>query len=177
MTASRRGRHFNRGRYLPELLSELRPVRRPSLIVLLWRWRWELLLGLGVPVAATAAGLRFGWAWPLAAIGVVAGLLTAFPAARRWLAAHARCIITAHRIRAGCEQAWIQTRYGKLPAILLISPQAFGERAYLWCPAGISPADFAAASELLCAACWAADITVTISSRHRHIVILDIIHY
>jgi hypothetical protein len=108
---------------------------------------------------------------------MVGGALTVSPGARRWLIAHARCIITAHRIRTGCAQAWIQTRYGKLPIILLTSPRPYGERAYIWCPAGISLEDFEDARDLLRSACWASDIKAMSSSRYSHIVILDVIRY
>jgi hypothetical protein len=176
---TRHGRHprFRRGGYLPDLLRDLRPVRRPNVVVLLWRWRWELLLGFGFPGAMVASGIQLGPAWPLAVLGMVGGALTVSPGARHWLIAHARCIITAHRIRTGCAQAWIQTRYGKLPIILLTSPRPYGERAYIWCPAGISLEDFEDARDLLRSACWASDIKAMSSSRYSHIVILDVIRY
>ena len=100
----------------------------------------------------------------------------AWPEARHWLVVHIRCIITAHRVRTGCAQAWIQTRSGKLPIILLTRPQPWGERIYIWCRAGICPEDFEAARNVLRSACWASDIGVTPSIRYSHIVILDLIH-
>jgi hypothetical protein len=172
----RHGR-FRRGGYLPDLLAGLRPVRRPNPVVLLWRWRWELMLGVGLPAALVKIGTQFGWAWPLAVLGVVGGTFTSSPPARQWLIAHVRCIITAHRIRTGCAQAWIQTRYGKLPIILLTTPKPHGERSYIWCPAGISLEDFEAGRDLLRSACWASDVKVMSSSRYSHIVIVDIIRY
>jgi hypothetical protein len=168
---------YRRGGYLPDLLRDLRPVRRPNVVVLLWRWRWELMLGFGLPAAVIASGIQLGWVWPLAVLGVLGGTLTVSPAARQWLIAHARCIITAHRIRTGCAQAWIQTRYGKLPIILLTSPRLYGERIYIWCPAGISLEDFEDARDLLRSACWASDIKAMSSRRYSHIVILDVIRY
>jgi hypothetical protein len=146
-------------------------------VVLLWRWRWELMLGAGLPAAMAIIGIQLGWAWPLAVLGVAGGTFTTSPAARRWLAAHARCIITAHRIRTGCAQAWIQTRYGKLPIILLTTPQPDGERVYIWCPAGVSVEDFEGARDLLRSACWASDVNVMASNRYSHIVVLEVIRY
>jgi hypothetical protein len=159
------------------LLSDLRPVKRPNVAVLVWRWRWELMLGVGLPTAVVIIGTRLGWALPLATLGVVGGTFTASLAARRWLTAHIRCIIIAHRIRTGCAHAWLQTRYGKLPIILLTSPQSVGERAYIWCRAGISVEDFEGVRDILRSACWASDIRVVSSYRYSHIVILDIIRY
>src|SRR5262249_49106283 len=99
------------------------------------------------------------------------------PTPRHLLAAQIRCIITEHRIRTGCAQAWIQTRYGKLPIILLTIPQRHGERAYIWCPAGISLEDFEEAKDILRSACWASQINVTSSGRYSHIVVLDVIRH
>ncbi|HUB38114.1 MAG TPA: hypothetical protein VMA72_04615 [Streptosporangiaceae bacterium] len=153
---------------------DLTPVARPNIFVLLWRWRWELALTLGVPAGLTALITRFGWVSTLIGIAA-AGAVLAWPEVRHWLAAHARCIIMAHRVRTGCAQAWIQTRSGKLPVILLTTTQPWGERMYIWCRAGICPEDFEGAGDVLRSACWATDIYVTPSARRSDIVILDLI--
>jgi hypothetical protein len=157
------------------LQRDLTPVARPNVLVLLWRWRWELSLILGVPAGLAGLIARFGWVWTL--IGITTAVATlAWSDARYWLGAHIRCIITAHRVRTGCTQAWIQTRSGKLPVILLTTPKPWGERIYIWCRAGTCPEDFEAARDILRSACWATDIYVTTDTRHSHIVILDLIH-
>lgn len=153
---------------------DLTPVARPNVIVLLWRWRWELALILGVPAGLAALIFRFGWVWTLIGI-TAAGATLAWPEARYWLAVHVRCIITAHRVRTACAQAWIQTRSGKLPVILLTTPKPWGERIYIWCRAGICLEDFEAARNILRSACWVTDICVTPRARYSHIVILDLI--
>ena len=83
--------------------------------------------------------------------------------------------MTPHRVRVGCAQAWIHSRYGKIPFILLTSRQPFGERVYVWCRAGISAADFSSAHELLAAACWAQDVKVNHHARYSHLVALDVV--
>lgn len=80
-------------------------------------------------------------------------------------------------LRAHNQPAGEQRRYGRLPTILLTRPRFYGERVYVWCPAGISQEDFEEARDLLRAACWATDIHVAFSDRYSHIVILDIIRY
>lgn len=143
-------------------------------IVAAWRWRYELAglaclaatwTSLGAPVAA---GLTAGLAATLA-------ITACFPRGRRFLAARAWCIVTPHRVRTGCAQAWIHTRYGKLPVILLTRCQPSGERVYLWCRAGTSALDFTSARNLLAAACWAMDVQVSQHARHAHLVALDVI--
>ena len=149
-------------------------VARANLIVAVWRWRYEL---------AAAAALAAPWiALPTApAAGLTAGLAAAlvltasFPRGRRLLAARLWCIVTPHRIRSACAHAWIHSRYGKLPVILLTRSQPLGERVYLWCRAGISAADFSSARELLTAACMATDVQVSRHSRYAHLVALDVI--
>lgn len=135
------------------------------------------MLLLSLPIAVTILITQLGWMWGLIAIGITAVTFTASPEARYWLLAYLRCIITTHRVRTGCAQAWIQSRYGKLPVILLTSPKPYGERAYIWCRAGICLEDFEVASEILRAACWARDIHVTSSVRFSHIVMLDVIRH
>lgn len=171
-------RRRSRGRdYLTELQRSLRPVKRPNILVLLWRWRWELTLGVCLPAEVALLVVLVGWVWAVTVVGIAAVTFTAWPGAQHSLIALFRCMITEHRVRTGCAQAWIQTRYGRLPVILLTSPQPDGERVYIWCPAGISREDFEEARDILRSACWATDIHVTSSSRYSQIVILDIIRY
>lgn len=176
MTARRRPRRARPGDLTSELQRELRPVARPNILVLLWRWRWELALFLCLPVGLTVLTIRLGWIWSLALIAITTVTL-GWPNARYWVVAHGRCIITAHRVRTGCAQAWIQSRAGKLPIILLTTPRPWGERVYIWCRAGICLEDFQAASDILGCACWASGTYITSSIRYSHIVILDVIRY
>jgi hypothetical protein len=149
-------------------------VARANVIVAAWRWRYEL---------AAAAGLTEPWiALPTAAAaGLTAGLTVAltliasFQRGRRFLAGRLWCIVTPHRVRSACAHAWIHSRYGKLPVILLTRSQPFGQRVYLWCRAGISATDFSSARDLLTAACMAMDVQVSRHSRYAHLVALDVI--
>jgi hypothetical protein len=117
--------------------------------------------------------VRLGWPAGPVVIGIAAAV-AGWPETRYWLIARVRSISTAHRIRTGCAQAWIQTRSGKLPVILLTRPEPYGERVYIWCRAGICLEDFEAASDILRAACWATEVRVTASTRYSHIVFLDV---
>jgi hypothetical protein len=152
-------------------------VARPNPIVLAWRWRYEVALAIGVPAGIIVLMTRVSLLWSVAGISVAAAALANWAPARSWLVAHARCVVTAHRVRTGCAQAWIQSRYGKLPIILRTSPKPFGECVHLWCRAGTSLEDFESATGILSAACWAQEIRVRASSRYSQIVILDVIRY
>ena len=128
----------------------------------------ELARGAGDP--RRRHGLSIAIAGSLGLIGLAAvsgaGLaagaaLLCWPPARKRIVAWAWCVITPHRVRAGCVNAWVQTRSGRLPIIWSATPTDYGERLRLWCPAGITAADLIAASEVLAAACWAAEVRVS----------------
>ena len=174
MTRGWQARHGER-RLLAELQHGLRPVARPNLLTVLWRWRYELITVIGLPGAALALLTRLSYLWILAEAAAVAAVLASYPPARALLVAHIRCVVTAHRVRTGCAQAWICSRDGKLPAILLTRPTEAGERVYIWCRAGTCLEDFEASREILRAACWAQDVRATSSTRYSHIVMLDVI--
>jgi hypothetical protein len=161
-------------RLLAELQQGLQPVARPNLLVVLWRWRYEVGLLVSLPTVIAVLISQLGWTWCLAALGLIGVTLAVSRKARSWLLAYARCVITAHRVRTGCAQAWIQSRYGKLPIILLTIPMPYGERVYIWCRAGTCLEDFEASRDILRSACWAQDIEVTCSTRYSHVVILDV---
>jgi hypothetical protein len=171
------------GRNDPSLMSSLeaalREVRRPGLLELSWNWRWEL----GVLATVAAAGGLIAGQVGLLGLGVTAGAgltagaatLLCWPSARRWLAARARCVITPHRVRAGCVNAWVQTRSGRLPFVLATSATSYGEQVRLWLRAGLTAADLDAARDVLAAACWATEVRVVPSPRHAHLVTLEVI--
>src|SRR5271165_6963173 len=136
MTSSWRQRRIRRKELIRQLHQDLMPIRPPNPLVLLWRWRSELGAIFGLSAGLTLLIIRLGWLAVLVVIAVVAAT-AAWREARHWVLEHIRCIITAHRIRTGCAQAWIQMRSGKLPIILLTRPEPYGERVYVWCRAGI----------------------------------------
>ncbi len=175
MTTRRRSRRLGEARLLAGLERGVTQVKRPNLLVIIWRWRYELALLIGLPVGVIALTRVYGWRWNLAAIGLLAAIPCTWPEVRSWIAGHARCVVTSHRLRTGCAQAWIHTRHGKLPILLFTRPKAFGEQAHLWCRAGTTVEDFEFARDLLRSACWAHDVHVARSSRYSHIVIVDVI--
>src|SRR5579859_4563237 len=145
-------------------------VAPPNPLVLFWRWRYELVLGIGLPAALIVLGGLSVALITLAALSVLVGAALLWASARRYLLARAWCVITPHRVRTGCAQAWIHSRDGKLPIVLLTTRQPFGERVYLWCRAGTSAIDFTSASLLLMTACWARDIRVAASRRYPQLI-------
>ena len=176
--ASGRPRRPNDPSVMSSLESAVREIRRPGPLESCWNWRWELGIlaataGLGGLIAASLGliGLAAAAAAGLAAIGA----LLCWPPARTRIVAQAWCIITPHRIRAGCVNAWVQTRRGRLPIVMYTAPTDYGERVQLWCRAGITAADLFAARQVLAAACWATQVRVIPSVQHAHLVTLEVI--
>ena len=170
----------------PSVMSSLefavREVHRPGPIEFAWHWRWELgIVAVTAGLSAfVAASLGFIWLAAGAGAGLAAVCaMLRWPPARKRIVARAWCIITPHRVRAGCISAWVQTRRGRLPFVLSTIPTDYGERVQLWCRAGITAADLFAARHVLAAACWAAEVRVIQSVRYAHIVTLEVIrnHY
>lgn len=151
------------------------PVARPNLIVIAWRWRHELATAAGLPVSAVLLAHVIGTPAIFMSFLILAGAVAILPPARRLATAWAWCVITPHRIRTGCAQAWIHSREGKIPIILLTRPEPSGERVQLWCRAGTSIEDFYPARRLLAAACWAHDLQFARSERYAPLVTIHVI--
>jgi hypothetical protein len=149
-------------------------VRRPNPIVLVWRWRYEAGLAVAAGGIAIITDVAHA-AWIPVGLGALIVISLVWTGSRRRLIAWAWFVITPHRVRTACAQAWIHSRSGRIPAVLSTSRQPFGERVRLWCPAGVSLASLVAAREVLAAACWARDVHVTGSPRGAQVVTLDVI--
>jgi hypothetical protein len=176
--ASGRPRRPNDPSVMSSLESAVREIRRPGPLESCWNWRWELGIAFTIAGLAGLIGASFG----LIGLAVAAGAglaassaLLCWPPARRRIVAGAWCIITPHRVRVGCVNAWVQTRRGRLPIVMYTVPAGYGERVQLWCRAGITAADLFAARQVLAAACWATQVRVIPSVQHAHLVTLEVI--
>jgi hypothetical protein len=160
---------------LAELQAAVGSVARPNPLVLAWRWRYELILAAVIAWAGIAFVRTSVSIWMLAGCAVPITIAASWRSLGQLLVAWAWCVITPHRVRAGCAGAWVHSRGGRLPLVLLTRRQPFGERVYLWCRAGTCKQDFEVARELLTAACWAQEIRVSSHPRNAQLVILDVI--
>ncbi len=176
--ASGRPRQPNDPSVMASVEAAVSVATRPGLIPRMWHWRYELGLIAGLLLGTIGIGYTLGVGWLIAtaaAAMAILGAAMAWPSSRQRIIARAWCVITPHRVRTGCTHAWIQTRDGRLPAVLYTVPAEFGERVWLWCRAGITAGDLAAAREILRAACWASDVRVVVNDRRSHIVVLEVI--
>jgi hypothetical protein len=155
----------------------LRPRRRATIAGYAWWWRYEIGIALGLAVGMYLLASRVSIGPAVLGVAITALVFGSWPATQQAVIASAWRIITPHRLRAGCVQARIHSRNGRLPTILRTTQQPFGERLLVWCPVGTSAADFRSARRILTAACWAADIQVTTDQHHANLVTIDVIRH
>ena len=141
----------------------------------LFRFRTEL----ATLTAATTGGWELARAitltWMVVILTTAATILTALPWTRRFIIRRAWCVLSRHRIQKVCYETRMHTRSGRLPLVLRIYPTQVGERALVWCRAGICAADFEAHAEEIAAACYARQARVAGNKRWAQLVNLDIV--
>lgn len=162
-------------RVLSMLHRGIAPPARPNPLGLAWRWRYEMVLLAGLPLGVVALIGAIGPNWAMLIVTVVTTVLAGWSGARRRLTARAWCVVTQHRLRAGCAQAWIHNRRGRLPAVLWCAPKSYGEQVLVWCPAGVTVEDFVQARHVLASACYASNIEVVAHPKYPHLVTLGVI--
>jgi hypothetical protein len=140
-----------------------------------WRFRTEL--------AILASGSATTWALAHAAsliwaLVILAGLVLAvfaLPQTRRYTVRRAWCVITRHRLQRVFYETRMHTRSGRLSLILWIRPTPVGERAWVWCRAGICAEDLEAHTPEMAAACYAREARVAKSPRWAQLVTVNIV--
>jgi hypothetical protein len=143
----------------------------------LFRFRTEL-----ATLAVTTIG---GWelakaltvTWAVAILMTTATVVTALPWPRRFAIRRAWCVLSRHRIQRVCFETRMHTRSGRLPLVLRISPTQVGERALIWCRAGICVSDFEAHTGEIAAACYARQARVKGNKRWAQLVTVDVVRH
>jgi hypothetical protein len=143
----------------------------------LFRFRTEL-----ATLTATATG---GWelvkaitlTWAVVTLTITATVVTVLPWTRRFIVRRAWCVLSRHRIQKVCYETRMHTRSGRLPLVLRIRPTRVGERALIWCRAGICAADFEAHAQEIAAACYARQARVEGNKRWAQLVNVDIVRH
>ena len=141
----------------------------------LFRFRTEL----ATLTAATTGGWELSRAitltWAMVILTTTVAVVTALPWTRRFLIRRAWCVLSRHRIQKVCYETRMHTRSGRLPLVLRIYPTQVGERALIWCRAGICAADFEAHTPEIAAACYARQARVEGNKRWAQLVQVDIV--
>ena len=113
--------------------------------------------------------------WAAVVLAVNGGVLLALPWTRRFLIRRAWCVISRHRMQRVFFETRMHTRSGRLSLILRIHPTEVGERALVWCRAGICFEDFEAHTGEIAAACYAREARIERSKRWAQIVVVNIV--
>src|SRR6266487_3652825 len=148
---------------------------RRSAAGVLWRFRTEL----AVLTTGTAGALEIVKAvtvtWAVVTLTASAAVIMVLPWTRRFVSQRAWCVLSRHRIQKVCFETRMHTRSGRLPLVLRIHPTKVGERALIWCRAGICAADFEAHTPEIAAACYARQARVEGNRRWAQLVQVDIV--
>jgi hypothetical protein len=141
----------------------------------LFRFRTEVsivLMGLGVFVALA---LTASWLWALIILTGVVLAVFALPWTRRYVLCRAWCVFSRHRLQRVFYETRMHTRSGRVSLILWIRPTQVGERAWVWCRAGICAEDLEAHTGEIAAACIAREARVAKSARWAQLVTVDVV--
>ncbi len=141
----------------------------------IWRFRTEALTLTAASVSVWQLLLAVTLMWAVLIVAVVAVAATVMPWTRRLIVRRVWCIHSRHRIQRVCYETRMHTRSGRLPLVLRISPTEVGERALIWCRAGICAEDFEAHTGEIASACYARQARVERSKRWAQLVTLDIV--
>ena len=159
----------------PYLLDQLFVRVHRSAAGTLFRFRTEL----AVLTAGTAGGWELAKAvtltWAVVILTATTAVVTVLPWTRQFIIRRAWCVLSRHRIQKVCYETRMHTRSGRLPLVLRIHPTQVGERALIWCRAGICAADFEAHTPEIAAACYARQARVEGNKRWAQLLNLDIV--
>jgi hypothetical protein len=141
----------------------------------LWRFRTELAILTSGTAATWALARTASLTWALI---ILAGLILAvfaLPWTRRYVVRRAWCVLSRHRLQRVFFETRMHTRSGRLSLILWIRPTQVGERAWVWCRAGICAEDLEAHTGEIAAACYAREARVAKSPRWAQLVTVNIV--
>jgi hypothetical protein len=141
----------------------------------LWRFRTELASLTAATGGIWELARMVTLFWAVALISVVSAVVMAVPWTRRQVTGRMWCVLTRHRLQRVCWETRMHTRSGRLPLVLRIFPTEVGERAVIWCRAGICKDDFELNAAEIAAACYARQARIEGHRRWAQIVVLDIV--
>jgi hypothetical protein len=141
----------------------------------IWRFRTELTTLAATAAAAWELAIRVTAVWMAVILTATMTVALVLPWTRRFVTGRAWCVLSRHRIQRVCFETRMHTRSGRLPLMLRITPTKVGERALIWCRAGICAEDFEAHAAEIAAACYARQARVERNRRWAQLVHVDIV--
>jgi hypothetical protein len=159
----------------PYLLDQVFVRAHRSAAGVLWRFRTEMAACLAAAAGIWELDRAITFTWTMVVLTGSAVLVTVLPPLRRQVIRRVFCTLSRHRIHRVCFETRMHTRSGRLPLVLRIFPTEVGERAVIWCRAGICAEDFELNAAEIAAACYARQARIEGHRRWAQIVILDIV--
>jgi hypothetical protein len=141
----------------------------------IWRFRTEVMVLMTGTAGVWELAKAVTTAWLMVIFILTGTAVTVVPQVRRFITRRAWCVLSRHRIQKVCFETRMHTRSGRLPLVLRIHPTQVGERALIWCRAGICAADFEAHTPEIAAACYARQARVEGHKRWAQLLYLDIV--
>jgi hypothetical protein len=141
----------------------------------LFRFRTELATLTAATVGGWELAKAVTFAWAVVIVMTTTVVIAVLPWSRRFVLRRAWCVLSRHRIQKVCYETRMHTRSGRLPLVLCIHPTKVGERALIWCRAGICAADFEAHMPEIAAACYARQARVEGNRRWAQLLNVDIV--
>jgi hypothetical protein len=142
---------------------------------MIWRFRTELTALLAGMTGLWELAKAVTLTWAMIISTTLALVVMAVPPTRRFAVRRAWCVLSRHRIQRACYETRMHTRSGRLPLVLRITPTEVGERALIWCRAGICAADFEAHAPEIAAACYARQVRIEGHRRWAQLVQLNVV--
>jgi hypothetical protein len=143
----------------------------------LWRFRTELTVLLATSAAVWQLARAITVVWALFALVGFLMVVLITPSVRRFIVRRAWCVISRHRLQKVFFETRMHTRSGRLSLVLRIHPTEVGERALIWCRAGICFEDFEAHTGEIAAACYAREARIERSKRWAQLVQVNIVRW
>jgi hypothetical protein len=159
----------------PYLLDRMFVQAHRSAAGVLWRFRTEATACLAAAAGIWELDRAVAATWTVVILTASVVAITVLPQVRRQVTRRMCCVLSRHRIHRVCFETRMHTRTGRLPLVLRIFPTQVGERAIIWCRAGICKEDFELNAAEIAAACCARQARIEGHRRWAQIVILDIV--
>ena len=171
-TSSRNPRHHRNN---PYILDDLAFRVHRSAAGVIWRMRTELATLTTVTASFAALIHVIAIVGAAVILAISTAVIVAVPHSRRFVIRRAWCVLSRHRMQRVFFETRMHTRSGRLSLVLRIHPTEVGERALIWCRAGICFQDFEAHTGEIAAACYAREARVERSKRWAQIVVVHIV--
>ena len=171
-TSSRNPRNHRNN---PYLLDDLAFRVHRSAAGVIWRMRTELATLTTVTAGFVALIHLIAIVGAAVILATSTAVIMAVPHSRRFIIRRAWCVLSRHRMQRVFFETRMHTRSGRLSLVLRIHPTEVGERALIWCRAGICFQDFEAHTGEIAAACYAREARVERSKRWAQIVVVNIV--